>query len=54
MQLRINERIWQEGYDAAAAGLVGCPYAVMSCEAHSWHAGFVEGKAAREQPANTR
>jgi hypothetical protein len=52
MELRQDPGVWQEGFDAGlqlgtAQSL--CPYLAGSNEAWSWHAGFIEGCAARHR-----
>jgi ribosome modulation factor len=50
----MDQKAWQEGYDAGKRGepVSACPYRARTAEGWSWSSGFVEGKAARTNPAN--
>ena len=50
----IDKKAWQEGYDAGKSGerASACPYRARTVEGWSWSSGFVEGKAARTNPAH--
>jgi len=53
MPREMDKRAWQEGYDAGKRGerASACPYRAGTVEGWSWSSGFVEGKAARKNPA---
>ena len=50
MNLRMNSKAWQEGFETGEAGrLVSrCPYRAATTEAWSWHSGWIEGDAKRQ------
>jgi hypothetical protein len=42
-----QDQQWQEGFEAAKSGLIGCPYQAGTVESWSWNSGFVEGQEGR-------
>jgi ribosome modulation factor len=54
MPREMSQKAWQEGYDAGKRGerAAACPYRARTVESWSWSSGFVDGKAARANPAS--
>ena len=55
-QVRLDPQAWDAGFAAGKAGEFpdACPYQPMTLESLSWHSGYIEGKAQRQQrPAQT-
>ncbi|MGD0778663.1 MAG: hypothetical protein ABSC05_38270 [Candidatus Solibacter sp.] len=54
MPREMDQKAWQEGYDAGKRGerASACPYRAGTVEGWSWSSGFVEGRAARTNPAH--
>lgn len=50
-RFKLDIKAWDAGYAAGEAGdsLYSCPYLSSSREALSWHSGYIEGKAKRQE-----
>lgn len=50
MRFILDIPAWDAGFEAGFRGqpLESCPYRSASQESLSWHSGFIEGKAARQ------
>ena len=50
MNLRIDSKAWQKGFEGGEAGrpMFRCPYRAGTTEAWSWCSGWVEGEAKRQ------
>jgi len=51
LPFNIDPQAYDAGFEAGKAGEFPdtCPYAPMTLESLSWHSGYIEGKAQRQQ-----
>ena len=52
--IKIDPKVWDEGFTAGEKGKSECPYPAGSREAWSWYSGKIEGDAKRQGFSYTR